>query len=169
MSENISELRAVVTRTRWGLFAGLAILVIVVIAATLWLDQPETAVGGPVEGVMAMVKLLAVILSLIMMLTVERLFRDMRTGAVPITSIAGGLQIIGGILFLATCLLAADGLLEQVAARAHMPPEQAARVSLHVWPLPLELPLFIGALALFAIGRAMRRAAVLTDRSQAPD
>ena len=38
MSENISELRAVVTRTRWGLFAGLAILVIVVIAATLWLD-----------------------------------------------------------------------------------------------------------------------------------
>ena len=99
MSENISELRAVVTRTRWDLFAGLAILVIVVIAATLWLDQPETAVGGPVERVMAMVMLLAVILSLFMMLTVERLFRDMRTGAVPITSIAGGLQITGGIHF----------------------------------------------------------------------
>ena len=167
--KKISELRALVTRLRWGLFAGLAILVIVVIAATLWLDQPETAVGGPVERVMAMVMLLAVILSLFMMLTVERLFRDMRTGAVPITSIVGGLQIIGGILFFATRLLAADGLLEQVAARAQMPPEQAARVSLHVWPLPLELPLFIGALALFAIGRAVRRAAVLTDRSQAPD
>ncbi|MED5364957.1 MAG: hypothetical protein VYA68_01240, partial [Pseudomonadota bacterium] len=68
MSENISELRAVLTRTRWGLFAALAILVIVVIAATLWLDRPETAVGGPVEGVMAMVMLLAVILSLFMML-----------------------------------------------------------------------------------------------------
>ena len=48
-----------------------AILAIVVIAATLWLDQPETAVGGPIEGVMAMVMLLAVILLLFMMLTVE--------------------------------------------------------------------------------------------------
>ena len=169
MSENISELRAVVTRTCWGLFAGLAILVIVVIAATLWLDQPETAVGGPVKGVMAMVMLLAINLSLFTMLTVERLFRDMQIGAMPITSIAGGLQIIGGILFLATCLLVADGLLEQVAARAHMLPERAAWVSLHVWPLLLELPLFISALALFAIGRAMWRAAILTDRLQAPD
>ena len=158
-----------VTSTRWGLFAGLAILVTVVIAATLWLDKPETAVGRPVEGVMVMVMLLAVISSLFMMLTIERLFRDMRTGAVPITSIAGGLQIIGGILFLATCLMDADGLLEQVAARAHMSPEQAARVGLHIWPLPLELPLFIGALALFAFGWAMQRAAVLTDRSQGPD
>ena len=58
-------------------------------------------------------------------------------------------------------MLTADGLLEQ--ALAHMLPEQAARVSLHVWPLPLELPLFIGASALFAIGRVMRRAAVLSD------
>ena len=98
-------MRAVVTSTRWGLFAGLAILVTVVIAATLWLDKPETAVGRPVEGVMVMVMLLGVISSLFMMLTIERLFRDMRTGAVPITSIAGGLQIIGGILFLATCLM----------------------------------------------------------------
>ena len=161
MSENISDLRALVTLTRWGLFAGLAILVIVVIAATLWLHQPETAVGGSVEGVMAMVMLLAVNLSLIMMLIVERLFRDMRTSSVPVTRIAGRLQIIGGIPFLATCMLTADGLLEQALAR--MLPEQAARVSLHVWPLPLELPLFIGASALFAIGRVMRRAAVLSD------
>jgi len=52
------------------LFAGLAILVTVVIAATLWLDKPETAVVRPVEGVMVMVMLLAVISSLFMMLTI---------------------------------------------------------------------------------------------------
>ena len=63
-------MRAVVTSTRWGLFAGLAILVTVVIAATLWLDKPETAVVRPVEGVMVMVMLLAVISSLFMMLTI---------------------------------------------------------------------------------------------------
>ena len=116
-----------------------------------------------------MVMLLAVILSLFMTLTVERLFRDLRSGAVSTAVTGGCLQIIGGILFLATCLLAADGLLEQVAARAHMPPEQAAEVSLHLWPLPLELPLFIGALALFAVGQAMRRAAHLTGRPAGAD
>ena len=87
----------------------------------------------------------------------------------PITSIAGSLQIIGGILFPANCLLAVDGLLEKLAARAHMPRGQAAEVSLHVWSLPLELPLLIGVLALFAIGRAMRRAAFLTAGTQGPD
>ena len=156
-------------RRRIKATAGPAILVIVLITPTLWLDQPKIAVGGPDKGVMAMIMLLAESLSLFMMLIAERLFRDMRTGAMPITSIAGGPHIIGGVLFLTTCPLAADGFLEKLAARAHMPPEKAAQVNLHVWFLPLELPLLIGVLALFAIGRAMRRASVVTDRSQGPD